>query len=117
VIIGKLIPAGTGAPANVLARREAERRRAAEALAGGELPAGFGEEYNPFLEATEEAGHDDDAARLSALLAATAAGDDEAADAEYPFNPFATPEPGTPGEEVEPVAAEGEGMEGPETGG
>ena len=38
VIIGKLIPAGTGAPANVAARREADRRRAAEALAGGELP-------------------------------------------------------------------------------
>ena len=37
VIIGKLIPAGTGAPANVAARREAYRRRAAEALAGGEL--------------------------------------------------------------------------------
>ena len=42
VIIGKLIPAGSGAPANVAARREAERRAAAEALAGGELPEGFG---------------------------------------------------------------------------
>ena len=49
VIIGKLIPAGTGAPANIAARREAERRAAAEALAGGELPEGFGEEYNIFL--------------------------------------------------------------------
>ena len=49
VIIGKLIPAGSGAPANVAARREAERRAAAEALAGGELPEGFGEEYNVFL--------------------------------------------------------------------
>ena len=49
VIIGKLIPAGTGAPANIAARREAERRAAAEALAGGELPEGFGEEYNVFL--------------------------------------------------------------------
>jgi DNA-directed RNA polymerase subunit beta' len=49
VIIGKLIPAGTGAPAAVAARREEERRRAAEALAGGELPEGFGEEYNPLL--------------------------------------------------------------------
>ncbi len=55
VIIGKLIPAGTGAPANIAARREAERRAAAEALAGGELPEGFGEEeYNPFLEAAPE---------------------------------------------------------------
>ncbi len=49
VIIGKLIPAGTGAPANVAARREAERRAAAEALAGGELPEGYGDEANPFL--------------------------------------------------------------------
>jgi DNA-directed RNA polymerase subunit beta' len=50
VIIGKLIPAGTGAPANVAAAREAARRAAAEALAGGELPEGFGEEdYNVFL--------------------------------------------------------------------
>jgi DNA-directed RNA polymerase subunit beta' len=50
VIIGKLIPAGTGAPANIAAAREAARRAAAEALAGGELPEGFGEEdYNVFL--------------------------------------------------------------------
>jgi DNA-directed RNA polymerase subunit beta' len=96
VIIGKLIPAGTGAPANVAARREADRRRAAEALAGGELPAEFGSEYNPFLEEAGGGGEDDDAARLTALLAAAAAsgeadedldessgeGDDEA------LNPF-----------------------------
>ena len=50
VIIGKLIPAGSGAPANVAARREAERRAAAEALAGGELPEGFGDDFNPFVE-------------------------------------------------------------------
>ena len=50
VIIGKLIPAGSGAPANVAARREAERRAAAEALAGGELPEGFGDEFNPFVD-------------------------------------------------------------------
>ncbi len=50
VIIGKLIPAGTGAPANVAAAREAARRAAAEALAGGELPEGFGQDdYNVFL--------------------------------------------------------------------
>jgi DNA-directed RNA polymerase subunit beta' len=55
VIIGKLIPAGTGAPAAIAARREEERRRAAEALAGGELPEGFGEEYNPFLEEARDA--------------------------------------------------------------
>ena len=49
VIIGKLIPAGTGAPADMAARKEAARRAAAEALAGGELPEGFGEEYNVLL--------------------------------------------------------------------
>ncbi|MDQ3407238.1 MAG: DNA-directed RNA polymerase subunit beta', partial [Chloroflexota bacterium] len=49
VIIGKLIPAGSGAPANVALRREAERRAAAEALAGGELPEGFDQDYNVFL--------------------------------------------------------------------
>jgi DNA-directed RNA polymerase subunit beta' len=54
VIIGKLIPAGTGAPANIAARREADRLAAAEALAGGELPEGFGEEHNVFL--SESAG-------------------------------------------------------------
>ncbi|MGD8683172.1 MAG: DNA-directed RNA polymerase subunit beta' [Chloroflexota bacterium] len=49
VIIGKLIPAGTGAPANIARRREEQRIAAAQALAGGELPEGFGEEYNVFL--------------------------------------------------------------------
>ena len=37
VIIGKLIPAGTGAPANVAARKERDRRAALEALAGEAL--------------------------------------------------------------------------------
>ncbi len=97
VIIGKLIPAGTGAPANVAARREADRRRAAEALAGGELPEEFGSTYNPFLDdATDGGASADDPALLTALLAAAQAsgeadedddelageGDDEA------FNPF-----------------------------
>jgi DNA-directed RNA polymerase subunit beta' len=49
VIIGKLIPAGTGAPSNVARRREEQRIAAAAALAGGELPEGYGEEYNVFL--------------------------------------------------------------------
>ena len=53
VIIGKLIPAGSGAPANVAARREAERREAAEALAGGELPEGFGDDFNPFVDGSD----------------------------------------------------------------
>jgi DNA-directed RNA polymerase subunit beta' len=88
VIIGKLIPAGTGAPANVATRREADRRRAAEALAGGELPAEFGgAAYNPFLEDAADGGSDDDTVRLSALLAAT--DDDDASDAaDDGFNPF-----------------------------
>src|SRR5207247_295075 len=49
VIIGKLIPAGSGAPANLAARKERERRAALEALAGEALEAG-GAAYNPFLE-------------------------------------------------------------------
>ena len=49
VIIGKLIPAGTGAPANVAARKERERRAALEALAGEALED-LGTEFNPFLE-------------------------------------------------------------------
>jgi DNA-directed RNA polymerase subunit beta' len=82
VIIGKLIPAGTGAPANVAARKERERRAALEALAGEALED-LGGEFNPFLEDGEGRTTDDDAAGLA--LAATIAGadDDDAA------NPFA----------------------------
>ena len=40
VIIGKLIPAGTGAPANVAARKERDRRAALEALAGEAIEEG-----------------------------------------------------------------------------
>ena len=50
VIIGKLIPAGSGAPANLAARKERERRAALEALAGEALDGHGGGEYNPFLE-------------------------------------------------------------------
>jgi hypothetical protein len=86
VIIGKLIPAGTGAPANVAARKERERRAALEALAGEALE-GLGEaEYNPFLEDGEGAAPDEEAAGLA--LAATIAGGvegDEEADASNPF--------------------------------
>ncbi len=127
VIIGKLIPAGTGAPANVAARREADRRRAAEALAGGELPDEFGAEYNPFLEDAVDGGGADEAARLTALLAAADAsseadedddetsgeGDDEA------FNPFLADAASRPaGEATSPLeealadlAEEGDGSE------
>ena len=82
VIIGKLIPAGTGAPANVAARKERDRRAAIEALAGEALGEG-GAEYNPFLEDGEPRGSDDDAAGL-ALAATIAGGDGDESDA----NPF-----------------------------
>ena len=77
VIIGKLIPAGSGAPQNIAALKERQRRAALEALAG-EAIEGLGEaEYNPFLEdGTRPV--DDETAGLA--LAATIAGadDDEA---------------------------------------
>jgi hypothetical protein len=83
VIIGKLIPAGTGAPQNVAALKERQRRAALEALAG-EAIEGLGEaEYNPFLEdGTRPA--DDETAGLA--LAATIAGKDDEDEPEA--NPF-----------------------------
>ena len=67
VIIGKLIPAGSGAPENVAARREKQRREAREALAGGELPEA-GEEFNIFTEDMEPGiGGDDEEALRAAL--------------------------------------------------
>ncbi len=72
VIIGKLIPAGSGAPQNIAALKERQRRAALEALAGEALE-GLGEaEYNPFLEDGLRGGGDDDATGLA--LAATIAG-------------------------------------------
>jgi DNA-directed RNA polymerase subunit beta' len=91
VIIGKLIPAGSGAPANVAARKARERQAALEALAGEALE-GLGQaEYNPFLEdgSDGEAGPDDEAAGLA--LAATIAGgdtDDESDATGDDANPF-----------------------------
>ena len=83
VIIGKLIPAGTGAPANVAARKERERRAALEALAGEALED-LGTEFNPFLEDGEMRAPDDEAAGLA--LAATIAGaDEDEVDATNPF--------------------------------
>ena len=82
VIIGKLIPAGTGSPMNVAARKERERRAAIEALAGEALEEG-GAEYNPFLEDGSSRPPDDEAAGLA--LAATIAGGDEADDEVNPF--------------------------------
>jgi DNA-directed RNA polymerase subunit beta' len=85
VIIGKLIPAGTGAPANVAARKERERRAAIEALAGEALEVG-GAEYNPFLEDGGPRPPDDEAAGLA--LAATIAGGDGGDEDDADFNPF-----------------------------
>jgi DNA-directed RNA polymerase subunit beta' len=75
VIIGKLIPAGTGAPANIAAARERARRAAEEALAGESLERLRGPEYeyNPFL---EEAGGrpSEETADLASLLSASVGG-------------------------------------------
>jgi DNA-directed RNA polymerase subunit beta' len=104
VIIGKLIPAGTGAPANVAARKERERRAALEALAGESIED-LGAEYNPFLEEGRPA---DEAAGLA--LAATIAGASE----EGEFNPFLSDETARGGDPEEdagdiPFAAVGAG--------
>ncbi len=108
VIIGKLIPAGTGAPANIAARREAERRAAAEALAGGELPEGFGEEYNVFL--AEGAGaRSDDEILANPFLEAAAAGEGGAdEDDELEVNPFLLDDEEDDEEEAEDLLAEAE---------
>ena len=72
VIIGKLIPAGTGAPANLAAAQERRRRAALEALAGEEIEGLTGEgEFNPFLEDGSARTADDETAGLASLLAAT----------------------------------------------
>src|SRR5437016_11144351 len=69
VIIGKLIPAGSGAPANVAAARERQRRAALEALAGEALEGLPAAEYNPFLEEGAPArGEDEETAELASLL-------------------------------------------------
>ncbi len=86
VIIGKLIPAGTGAPQNIAAATERKRREALEALAG-EAIEGLGEaEYNPFLENGGERS-EEDAALLAASLRAAEVG--AGADDGDEFNPFA----------------------------
>jgi hypothetical protein len=85
VIIGKLIPAGTGAPANVAARKARERQAALEALAGEALDGLGDAEYNPFLEDGDGRPADDEAAGLA--LAATIAGSEGDADDDL-VNPF-----------------------------
>jgi hypothetical protein len=100
VIIGKLIPAGSGAPQNIAAIKERQRRAALEALAG-EAIEGLGEaEYNPFLEDGTRA-PDDETAGLA--LAATIAGADEdeaESDGGTDANPFLAEGDGTGKEEA-----------------
>ena len=85
VIIGKLIPAGTGAPDKVAARKEAEKLRAAAALAGGDLPTDFGkDDFNVFLESEEGGASQDDVSQLVALLTE----EKPAAEGETEANPF-----------------------------
>jgi DNA-directed RNA polymerase subunit beta' len=83
VIIGKLIPAGTGAPQNVAAARERARRAAIEALAGEALE-GLGAEFehNPFLEDGAARPADDETAEIASFLAAHPADDDTTDDEE-----------------------------------
>ena len=96
VIIGKLIPAGTGAPANVAARKERDRRAALEALAGEALEVGAAE-YNPFLDDGTPRPPDEDAAGLArqATIAGGASDEDDLA------NPFLDGGNGEPAESVD----------------
>jgi DNA-directed RNA polymerase subunit beta' len=94
VIIGKLIPAGSGAPANLAARKERERRAALEALAGESLEDG-GAAYNPFLEDGSPRPSDDDAAGLA--RAATIAGSEDDG-----FNPFLADAETSSDDEIDP---------------
>jgi DNA-directed RNA polymerase subunit beta' len=80
VIIGKLIPAGSGAPANLAARKERERRAALEALAGEALEGGT-DAYNPFLEGGDGRPAPDEDAAVLAAQRATGPDDEE-------INPF-----------------------------
>jgi len=94
VIIGKLIPAGTGAPANVAAQRERARRAALEALAGESLEAlAGGQEFNPFLDEGDRPPASDETAELAASLLAASSGEESPED-DADFNPFLTGEDG-----------------------
>jgi hypothetical protein len=102
VIIGKLIPAGTGAPANLAAAAERRRRAALEALAGEAIEGMTGEaEFNPFLE--DGSGRppvDDETAGLASLLAAGAADGDK--DDDELANPFLADAPDLESDEPNP---------------
>ncbi len=90
VIIGKLIPAGTGAPANIAAARERARRAAEEALAGESLERLRGPEYeyNPFLEEAGARPSEETADLASLLAASTGAGTESREDEDDFVNPF-----------------------------
>src|SRR4051812_17853325 len=111
VIIGKLIPAGTGAPANVAARKERDRRAALEALAGEAIEGLGASEYNPFL---EEGRPPSDEETADLALAATIAGTE--GEDEPEFNPFtADGGEGGDGEEPNPFLDGAEAVTEPET--
>jgi DNA-directed RNA polymerase subunit beta' len=105
VIIGKLIPAGSGAPQNIAAAAERKRRAAIEALAGESLED-LGPEFNPFLEEGGARSEDEETAGLAASLLAAAA-KEGASDDDVEFNPFATEDSGDgSGAEDETVLAD-----------
>jgi DNA-directed RNA polymerase subunit beta' len=106
VIIGKLIPAGSGAPANVAARKARERQAALEALAGEALEGLGDAEYNPFLEDGRGADRDEETAGLA--LAAQIAGGDGDGDDDAEVNPFLAEgaSPAKDEDEANPLLAE-----------
>jgi DNA-directed RNA polymerase subunit beta' len=87
VIIGKLIPAGTGAPANIAAARERARRAAEEALAGESLERLRGPEYeyNPFLEEAGQLPSDETTDLASLLVSSTGVAREDDEDFVNPF--------------------------------
>ena len=114
VIIGKLIPAGSGAPANVAARKARERQAALEALAGEALDGLGGSQYNPFLDDGKGAEPDEEAAGL-ARAATIAGGEADAggsADDADPFGGDETPDGSDADAEVNPFLAVGSDASG-----
>ena len=103
VIIGKLIPAGSGAPANVAIALERKRRAALEALAGESLEGlAAGEEFNPFLEEEAARPANEESVDLASLLTG---GEDRPSDDEDFVNPFLSAEGGSAGPSAEELAA------------